>query len=803
MLMNWIKVFIYQLKQNKLFSILNTLGLAIGISGIIFAILYWNEEHSYNEWNPEKENVFQVVNDLGGGNIWASNVAPMSQHIKAWAPEVESFCYLNNWYFKEIISLNGKKELVDKIMDSQSNFFSFFPFEFIEGDGKTAIRDDSSMAISEETAIRFFGNQKVLGKQLHYAGKDFVIRGVYRIPGKSSIAPAVVTSLIEPRIKENMDQWGNFNFGLLIKLKDPSQKELLKKHLEDIYLEYRTKPNAKQEGIALAEFIKKHETSKVILESLAESRLHSVVQGYPEGKGNYTFLLIMVGLSALIMLLSIVNYINLATANAIRRAKEVGVRRIIGASKGNIISQFLMETVFVSLFSILLALAIVELSLPYYNDFLGKDLVMNGEEFYLQLLLIFLAVIVLAGIFPAFYVSNFETLKVLKGNFGRSKSGVWLRNGMLILQFSIATFFIVGSYIVHEQVSFLAHKDIGFKSNQVVDIFMRRQSEVGVFNRYLTIKQELLKIPGVKQVSGSAFAFGEGSNSSSGFEYKDSGNIQAWNIAADFGILNMMKIKIEEGRDLSESLSSDTINSILLNRTAIRMMGEKDPIGKIVNWNSQKLKIVGVVSDFHINGPHNQIPPMTFMHFKTVRWMEGNMNHVFVKIAPENMEQTMAAMEKYWTTKVDTEYPFNYDFVDAKFKRTYETFVKQEHLFSLLNTIVIVIALFGLFALASFSIERRMKEIAIRKTLGAETSSLLKELSKQYLLFCLVGFLVAFLPTRFVLASWLEDFAYRIDISIYPFVIGFAVLCSLTLVVVLLKAYRATRIDVLQYLKYE
>ena len=247
----------------------------------------------------------------------------------------------------------------------------------------------------------------------------------------------------------------------------------------------------------------------------------------PEGKGNYQFLIIMVGLTILILILSIMNYINLATANAISRAKEAGVRKIVGASKLDIIKQFLFETSITVLFSILFSLVIVELSLPYYNDFLGKKLIIFGNQFYAQLLLIFIITIIAAGVFPAIYVSNFETLKVIKGNFGRSKSGIWLRNGMLILQFAIASFFIIGSYIVVQQVNYLANKDLGFSGKQVLEIFYfkteaefdAKNSEQKIFNRYTTIKNEISKISGVQQVSTGAFRFGGGNDSSSSFEY--------------------------------------------------------------------------------------------------------------------------------------------------------------------------------------------------------------------------------------------------------------------------------------------
>lgn len=804
MLQNWLKIFLYNTKNNLLFTCLNILGLGIGVAGLVFSILYWNEEHSYNQWNPEKEKVFTVATDLGEGKIWATNVYPLAKYMKD-VPEIEQFCYFNNWYFYELLHYGKKKQQIN-ILDTQGSFFAFFPYKFTQGSAANALADSHSIALEESVAKNIFGDEDPVGKEITYSGRKMVVRGVYRIPGKSSLAPQAVTALMEEtRLKNNENEWGNFNFGLMLKLKEPGQAAAVTEKLNNIYLEYRTRQYAKNEGLSLEDYVKKEGTIKVILEPLSSIRLHSVVDGMPEGKGNYQFLLIMAGLSILILILSIVNYVNLATANAIKRAKEVGIRKIMGASKGNIVWQFIFETVVITLTSLILSLVIVELGLPYYNDFLGKSLQLSGSLFYLQLISIFFIVVIVAGIFPAIYVSNFETLKVLKGNFGRSKSGVWLRNGMLILQFAIASFFITGSYIVYEQIKFISNKDLGLNGDQVIEIFYRNtynDSAKVMYQQYETVRQELHKIKGVEAVSGAAFALAGGAGSSSGFTYKGQ-SVQAQNIALDFEMLDMIKVKMAQGRQLSEKLASDTINNMLVNETAAKLMKEPNPIGKEIDWNSNKLKVAGVVKDFHLFGPHAEIPPMAFFHFKTIDWMTYNMDKVYVKVSPEHMEHTIGEIEKFWISKVDTEYPFTYTFVNKNYQKTYESYVKQRNLFSILNLVVILIALFGLFALASYSIQRKMKDIAIRKTLGAETNTLLKELSVQYVVFCIAGFVLSFVPAWLLLDMWLDNFAYRIDMSVVPFAIGFAALLLLTLVVVLSRAYAATRLDVLTYLKYE
>jgi putative ABC transport system permease protein len=809
MLKNWTNIFIYHIKNNKLFTALNVFGLSIGIAGLIFATLYWNDEQSYNQWNTEKDNVFQVLVDEGE-NVAGINTPVTFEPFLKDDPNIEEMMYCQNWYDKPLYKYNGKKIIIKKTFNTQNNFFNFFPFEFLQGNQKTALQNENSIAMNQETAKQFFGKENPIGKQIQYEDKFLTVTAVYKIPSNSTIAPDAVVNNMKGRLNEDKDRWGSFNNGWFIKLKDPTKTIELSKKINALYYQNKIIKDAKAEGITPEEFESNYGKYNFILEPLSISRLHTKGQGSPEGKGNYQFLLIMVGLSVLILILSIFNYVNLATANAIRRAKEVGVRKIVGASKTDIIKQFLFETIITVLISILLALVIVELSLPYYNEFLDKELIIYGSQFYGQLALIFIITIIFAGVFPAVYVSNFETLKVLKGNFGRNKSGVWLRNGMLILQFAIASFFIIGSYIVYEQVRYLSNKNLGFSGEQVLEIFYFKpeallhaeNAEKLIFDRYTTVKNELSKIKGVEQVTTGAFKFGGGNDSSSSFAYKGI-NIQGQNIPVDFGFLEMMKIQMVQGRYLNPKIASDTINSMMINETALKIMKEKNPIGKNVDWNDNKLKIVGVVKDFSGYSPQGKVPPMVFFHVKTISWTIRNIQNIYVKLNGENTEQTIAEIEKFWIKNVDSEYPFQYDFVDKNYKRTYKAYIKQKDLFSLLNVIVIAISLFGLFALASYSIERRMKEIAIRKTLGAETNVLLKELSKQYILFSVIGFMIALFPVYYLLDKWLENFSYRIDISIYPFIIGFVALLFLTLLVVLSRAYQATRVDVLRYLKYE
>ncbi|WP_166922625.1 ABC transporter permease [Flavobacterium poyangense] len=811
MISNWFKIFIYHLKQNKLFSFLNVLGLSIGIASIIFAILYWNNENAYDQWNPEKENTYQVLNKIGmTGDIWASNSIPFGETCKATIPEIESICFLNNiWYDDAPIKYNGKKIIGSKITLSDNGFFDVFPFPIIKGAKTNILKELNSVALSEEAAELIFKNEDPIGKSINYANKFYIVKSVYRIISPSSIEPNYVFGGILRDSDKN--SWGNFNYGLLVKTKKGADPDAVLKKMQHVNFVNRTEKEAKESGKTVADYVKENGETTVIIDQLKTSRLHgtksSTGRNYPEGRGNLQLLYIIIGLSILILVLSLVNYINLATASAIKRAKEVGVRKIVGASKNQIIQQFIFETTIIVVLAILFALAIVELSLPFYNSFLNKNLTMNGGEFYLQLIFIFGLVIILAGIFPAVYISNFETLKVLKGNFSRSKSGIWIRNSMLIFQFGIAAFFIVGALIVNSQVNYMMNKDLGFSGSQVIRIPFNTPERIKRTDKYLASKQEIRKIPGVEDVSTFAGTFGNSTNSSSGFTHNGI-FVQPRNVEMDFGFLEMMKIKIVKGRDLSPQFASDTVSNMLLNETLVKALNLKNPINTIISsgWandqgENMKFRIVGVVKDFHITGLQEKVPPMVFINLETLEW--NNFNNIYVKVSPNNLKETLAKLQAYMEKNINADYPFEYEFVNKDFAKTYEEQIKQKDLFFILNLVVIIIAIFGLFALASFSMERRLKEIAIRKTLGAETNILLKELSKQYILFCLMGFLVGIVPAYILLQKWLEDFAFRIGISPVPFSIALISLLSLTLLIVLTKAYQVTKIDVLKYLKYE
>lgn len=803
MLKNWFKIFVNHSVKNKVFTFLTVLGLAIGIAGLILATLYYKNEGSYDQWNQGKNEIYEVLSVLPDGETWGYSQASLAKNIKIKTNKLQDYCYYTPFYMSESVTVNGKNQYCDKILIAQTNFFEFFPFQFVNGNKELFKNNKNSIALEEGEALRIFGNQNPINQIITLNKQKLLVTGVYRLSEPSSLMPKYVISIDVNGFNEDNNEWGNYNYCLMLKLKSNNDVSEIERVGEQVLTTNKLVPSAKEKGVSLEKFIEENGKFSIKLQSLNNVRLGKNTTGFLEGKGNRLYLQINMGLAALILVLSVINYINLSTAEAMRRAKEVGVRKVLGASKQNIIYQFVFETAIITVFAMLLALCLTELTLPFYNNLINKTLSIGLVDFWLYLLVIFIIVVLLAGFFPAVYIANFETLKVLKGNFSRSRNGIWIRNCMLVLQFAIATFFIVSGLIVTSQVNHLAAKDLGFKTDQILS-FKYSRYDVNSYKFYEAFKQDLLKIPGVVDVNVSTADLGYGSGSTSGFSLNNSKfSTQAHNIAFDFGYFKMFGMEILEGRDLSANIASDTIENVLLNERAVSDLGGKVPLGTIFDWNGQKMNVVGIVKNFNLTSPQEKVPPMLFMHMNTVNWMQSNINNIQVKIKPENADKTIAALEVFWKAKINPNVPFEYEFINKKFQRSYDTYTKQQTMFKILNILVVVIALFGLYALSSFSMERRYKEIAIRKVLGGDTPILLKILTRQYIYLALIGFIMAVVPSYVLMQKWLENFAYRIEISVIPYLVAFVLLFVLTLLVVLSKAFSATRINLLRFLKYE
>jgi putative ABC transport system permease protein len=417
----------------------------------------------------------------------------------------------------------------------------------------------------------------------------------------------------------------------------------------------------------------------------------------------------------------------------------------------------------------------------------------------------------ISGLIPALYLSNFKPINTLKGNFARSRQGVWLRNSILTLQLIISSFFIICSLIIHTQVKFMMNKDLGFKGDQAIQINFKKTNWENNFNvkKYRWLKSEVAKISGVTDVTGSVNSIGSGSaNASIAKKSTDTTKTAQTMLGGmDENFLRFYDVKFLSGRDLDWKKASDTINGAVVNETFAGKLGYnyKTALDKefFTGWDGKKkYKILGVVQDINYAGVEQEVMPIVYFNYDR-NWVKNNMNNIQIKLSGNDIDGTLERIKEFWLTKAEPGYPYEFQFIDKQFAKTFEKFQKQQTLFTILNIVVLVIALLGLFALSSLLIEQKLKDVAIKKTLGADERTIVWDLTKRFLIICVIAVLISIPFGYYAMNEWLKDFSYRIDMPIWPYALSLALLLTLTFMVVSFKAYRATKINLVKYLKYE
>jgi len=808
MLKNWLKIAFINYKKNWLSTVINILGLSVGLCVFLLIYIHWQDEKSYEQWVPNKENIYLVENHIDSFGDMSQSSYPQLYASKEKFPEIEDYTVANIWDWYKTRLIAGDNSSYSSIGQVTSQFFKFFPFETVAGDINNAMKDKSQIALSEKTAKQLFGDEykNSIGKTVKkdQNGNVYTVSLIYKLPEENSVFKADYL-ILETQPKDN-DQWLSYSFFGLFKLKPGTDIQKLEEKL--------SKQQAEQEEILSKKWgapFDKTKPAKVYLTPLTKIKLDAKGDGI--NKGDKKSLKILLGLSILILMLTGINLINLKTAQSSQRAKEVGVRKVVGSSKINLVFQFLIETFMICLVAYIVALALVELLLPSYNQYLGKQIKLNDPYVFIGSGLLLIVFALFAGIIPSLYLSNFKPINTLKGNFSRSKQGVWLRNFILTLQLVISSFFIICSLIIHLQVKFMMKKELGFKGNQVVQIDFKKtnynEKDYDV-KKYELLRNEIRKIPGVVATTGSVQSLGMGLRNASSAKYAMDTTKIVNNVALGGMEENYFKfydMKIVAGRDLDWRKASDTISGTVINETFAKKMGwsNQQALGKEIlpGWEDKKeYKILGVVKDFYYGGVDKPIDPASFYNYQR-NWSKNSMTNLQIKIDANDIGGTLERLKEFWLTKAEPGYPFDYEFVDKQFAKTFEKFQKQQTLFTTLNIVVLVIALLGLFALSSLIIEQKLKDVAIKKTLGADEKTIVWDLTKRFLLICLIAVFISFPFSYYAMNEWLKDFSYRIDMPVWPYILSLILLLILTFAVVSFKAYRATKINLVKYLKYE
>ena len=801
----WLKIFFRNSKKNWLNTLINISGLTLGLAGLLIVLLYLNEEKSYNQWNPNKDDVYRVnLKQKKSGEVWRTVNAGMYLTYPKELPEVTEAILVKQVYRSRTLQYKDSYEFTDKVILTEPQFFNFFPFKIIEGSVQKFSESRLHIGLSKKYAERIFKGDKAVGNSVKIDNRNYVVACVFEKPKNSHQEPEMLLQFGE----EFEVDWGSHNNELFCRVIKGTDLKDLKQKMDQIIVNKAYKIYAEQEGISLKEMDERYGIPTVLLDKLDTIYLHSSAKkAGPSGTGNYQLLMVLLGLSILLIVISCVNFINLSVASATQRTKEVGVKKTLGLSKKQLLFQYVLEIVLQGLISFVFALIIVELALPYFNQFIGKEITIFQTNSLSILFVSALLISFFVGSIPAIYLSNFKAVEVLKGSVSKTKKGNFARNIMLGLQFLISGFFIITMFIVGSQMNYMIQKDLGFDKEQVLTVDVYNIGDE--YKKYLLTKEVLSKNENIIDVTSSMFVPGDGfvNGTSLGHKINDKRFNSASNVV-DYNYLDFAKIKLLKGRGFSEKLASDTLK-IIINEKAAKDLGIYDkPLGEklTVGWlddNQPGFEVIGMIKDYHFDGFDTEIKPMFMILWDALDFPKSWLPAFQFKIKPENFDRTIAEIEAFWKANVDAKYPFTYEFLDKNFAKTYDKYQKQQTMFLILSILVIIISMLGLFALATLTIQQRLKEVAIRKTLGASVKEIMFQLLQSFLKIVIISSVILIPIAYYFMQNWLENFVYRVDMPLLPYIITPIILIALVFAVVGYKAYNATKIDLIKYLKFE
>ncbi len=766
---NYFKIAWRNLVKNKAFSFINVFGLSVGLTCFMFIAAYVYNELSYDRYADNAEDIYRVGIHLdanGSTTDFPLVDVAVGEGIQDAFPEVSAFTKYRNGG-RLFGRYNDKQFKEEKVAVVDPNFLSTFSIPLIEGDQKTALTDPHSIVISRATAIKYFDKESALGKTISFGDESCTVMGVFdKIPDNSHFHFDIAMSTIA-RDGDRRQTWSNVSHMTYLLLKPGTDAKQLEAKLPQLVAKYVVPEIQQDMGISLAEAQKSVNTFRFYLQPLTDIHLHSNTKFELEPNGDIYYLYIFGALAVFILLLACVNFTNLSTASAGKRSKEVGIRKVMGSLKGQLVAQFLAESILMSLFATIIALGIVYALLPAFNQLAGKEIHVGFFLQFTSLLIAFgvsLLTGIVAGIYPSFFLSSFKPIKVLKGALSAQPRRSLLRGSLVVFQFVVSTALIMATIIVYRQLNFMQNQKLGYDKEQVLIV----NDSYALGNNETAFKQQLLQDSRIVNatVSWSAPANGRMDGTQifvKPLQQNDPHNeIQAGIYRVDYDYLPTLGMKVAAGRNFSPDFPSDS-SGVLVNETAVKELGiNGNPIGRtIVRSGRKEFTIVGVVKDFHFTTAKQKIAPLMML-------MGRNGGSVITKIKTTDIKNLIADMKKNWES-FSPGIPFSYTFLDERFAAQYAAEEKSGKLFTLFAIISVLIACLGLFGLVAYTIEQRTKEIGIRKVLGASVQQLLVLVSKEFLYLVLIAFVIAIPATWWVMSKWLQDFAYRIHISWWIF----------------------------------
>ncbi|QPH39501.1 ABC transporter permease [Pedobacter endophyticus] len=790
-----LKIALRSLWNNKGYAFISIVGLAVALTIFILTMLYANYEKSYDAWNPGFEHIYRVNYKSATEDV-ALSPGNMATTSKEKIPAVEASTRIQDYWFGDLlVKTKAKSVYVNDVVLADSNFLKVFDYPLVYGDGKTALSKPQTLILSKTMS------ETIFGKGVNPVGEAVVLDNnlSYTVTAVIDEArfPAHFHFNLIRRFKKSVNgEYYSNNFYTYLKLNPQSsivqtEAMLNKNRTELLNIELAKIPN--EEKADFAEYIKENTLYLQPIKNIHLSKLNVEYEFQGNGMGKYMYLMFLV--AGLVLIIAAVNFTNLSITIATKRAKETGVRKVLGAQRFQIGTQFILETGVQCLLSLMFAIIMVELFLPAFNNTVGSAIQLENLSDYRlifgQILILLLAITLVVGLYPALLISRVIPAKVLKGNFANSNSGYWIRNGLIVLQFVIAVLFISGIWIINSQLRYMQQKDLGYKPQQVVAIAMQEYGE----KHFRAIKNTLKNIEGVLSISRADHIPGEDMGGNS---YGNEGKSYSSNfITVDVDYFETMGMKLLDGRGYSASNPADTLNSLVLTETAAKTFNLKNPVGKIVQFRQSNARVIGLVKDFNHYSPEKSYQPIVF------QYMKGNpLRYVLLNISSTNAPQIIAEIESAWT-KLEPNFPIKYTLLDRSFEKMLAKQTQLRSIIGFLSLLTIGLALMGIFAIAAFNTQRRFKEINIRKVLGASLFDILGLLNKGFAKLVILANIIAWPMAYLILREWLNGFAFRIDMPVLPFALAGLITLFLTALIVSLQSLKAAKANPVDALKYE
>lgn len=805
MLRNYFKIAWRNIMRHKGYAAINILGLAIGISACLLILQYVSFELSYEKFQVNKDRIYRVQQDrYDKGKLstqWAAGAYAVGNSFKDAIPEVEDYVKLLSR--KELITeVNNQPVKIENGFYASDAFFKIFSYPIIEGDAKTALKEPFTIAISEKTANKIFGSTKVIGKTIRLNGStDYAITAVYKdAPVNTQLKPEALmswASYIKLLGPDNNPETAWFWDGCLTYL-------LLREGADPKVVESKFVPVVDK---FTGELMKRFNSSVTYhLQPLNDIHLYSNYIGEPGVNGDGKTVYLLLGIAFFIVIIAWVNYINLATARAISRAKEVGIRKAIGSQRKQLVVQFLSESALLNGIALILALIIVLISIPGFNSISGQELSFSlfaRADFWLGLTGLFLIGVFLSGFYPALVLSGFKPIEVLKGKMTATRGGSVLRKSLVVFQFAASLFLLIGTLAVYNQIKYMREQSLGMNIDQTLVV---RPPIVGVDSTYMqkltSFKQELLQQSNIKNVTVSTSIPGQPVDWNAGgiklVGADESTQKQYRVIGVDYDYVNIYGLKLIAGRAFSKDFGDDK-RSVIYNREAAELLGFSKPeeaVGKKIDFWGEQYTINGVVENFHQQSLREAYEPLI------LRLIPDASGFLSVKTTTNESSATIAAVKNKWN-KFFPGNTFDYFFLDDHFDKQYKADKKFGQTFGLFTTLAILVACMGLFGLASFTTLQRTKEIGIRKVLGASVAGILKLLYREFALLITIAFLVAAPFAWYMITNWLQGYAFRTNIHWSYFVIPFAAIVLIAFVTVSFQSIKAAIANPVKSLRTE